>query len=511
MKAANAEKIRNSDKITIEKYGLPGIVLMENASAGAAKICLEELRDIKKPKVLVVAGKGNNGGDGYAAARLLKNKGVKAEIVVLGDLTQIQGDAKINLDVAEKIGIPVTSDISDIEEKIKSADLIIDAIFGTGFKGSARSPQAEVIELINKFARKVVSIDIPSGVNADNGHTEGSCIKADVTVTFAMPKLGSLLYPGAENTGRLEVIDISIPEQVVDELDIKTNYLTMDEAKEMLPKRRSRSNKGTYGKVLVLAGSEKMSGAAYFAGKSAYRAGAGLVYIGTVFHRRKVIQTLIPEAICIPLDDFDGCVYNDSYDAIENILDGMTAVILGPGLGSAENVRDFVERVLKNAKVPVVLDADGLNSICGNTNVLKNTAKTAIVTPHPGEMSRLMGISIKEILANPLDTALNFAKEHNTVTVLKDARTVIASPDGRAYINLTGNNAMSKGGSGDVLTGIIGAMLAQGLNSFEAAVLGVYIHGSAGDKAAEEMGHYGVLASDLMDFTGKVLKDLGQN
>lgn len=508
MKAANAEKIRNSDRITIEKYGLPGIVLMENASSGAARVCLKELKDIKEPRVLVIAGKGNNGGDGYAAARLLKNKGVEAEIVVLGELEQIQGDAKINLDVAKKIGIPVTNDITDIEEKIKSADLVIDAIFGTGFKGKARSPQAEVIELINRFAKKVVSIDIPSGVNADNGHTEGSCVKADVTVTFALPKLGCLLYPGAENTGRLEVIDISIPAQVIDELDIKTNYLTFEEAKQMLPKRRPRSNKGTYGKLLVLAGSEKMSGAAYFAGKSAYKAGAGLVYIGTVFHRRKVIQTLIPEAITIAMDDFEGCVYNESFEAIEDILDSMTAVVLGPGLGSGKNVRYFVENVLNKAKVPIVLDADGLNAICENTEVLKNTEKTAVITPHPGEMSRLTGLSIKEILDNPLDTALNFAKEYNTVTVLKDARTIIASPDGRAYINLTGNNAMSKGGSGDVLSGIIGAMLSQGLKSFEAAVLGVYIHGLAGDKAAADMGHYGVLASDLMDYTGKVLKDM---
>lgn len=508
MKAANAEKIRNSDRITIEKYGLPGIVLMENASSGAARVCLKELKDIKEPHVLVIAGKGNNGGDGYASARLLKNKGVEAEIVVLGELEQIQGDAKINLDVAKKIGIPVTNDITDIEEKIKSADLVIDAIFGTGFKGKARSPQAEVIELINRFAKKVVSIDIPSGVNADNGHTEGSCVKADVTVTFALPKLGCLLYPGAENTGRLEVIDISIPAQVIDELDIKTNYLTFEEAKQMLPKRRPRSNKGTYGKLLVLAGSEKMSGAAYFAGKSAYKAGAGLVYIGTVFHRRKVIQTLIPEAITIAMDDFEGCVYNESFDAIEDILDSMTAVVLGPGLGSGKNVRYFVENVLNKANVPIVLDADGLNAICENTEVLKNTEKTAVITPHPGEMSRLTGLSIKEILDNPLDTALNFAKEYNTVTVLKDARTIIASPDGRAYINLTGNNAMSKGGSGDVLSGIIGAMLSQGLENFEAAVLGVYIHGLAGDKAAADMGHYGVLASDLMDYTGKVLKDM---
>lgn len=508
MKVANAEKIRKADKITIEEYKLPGIVLMENASQGVARVCLEELSGISCPKVLVVAGKGNNGGDGYAAARLLKNKGVDCEIVVLGDINEIKGDAKINLDVARRINIPVTDDISDIEEKIKEADLVIDAIFGTGFSGQAREPHATIIETINKLAKKTVSVDIPSGVNADNGHTDGSCIMADVTVTFALPKLGNILYPGAENTGRLEVVDISIPQPVVESLDIKTNYLTDEEAKAMLPKRPLRSNKGTFGKLLIAAGSEKMPGAAFLAGKSAYRAGVGLVYTGIVYHRRKVFQMLLPEAICLSLDDYDGCVYRESYEGVEDVMGNMTAIAVGPGLGNGKYVKDFVEILLSQANVPVIVDADGLNAISKTPEILRKTKKTAIITPHPGEMSRLTGLSVKEILADPIETARSFSLKYNTVTVLKDARTVIASPDGRVYINLTGNNAMAKGGSGDVLTGIIGAFAAEGMEPFDAAVLGVYVHGKAGDMAAKELGHYGVLARDLVDYTAKVLKDM---
>ncbi len=508
MKAANAEKIRKADKITIEGYGIPGIVLMENASQGVARVCLKELEGIKEPKVLVIAGKGNNGGDGYAAARLLKNNGVKCEIVVLGDLKEIKGDAKINLDIAHKINISITNDISDIDEKIKNADIVLDAIFGTGFAGQAREPHATIIEKINKLAKKVVSVDIPSGVNADNGHTDGSCVMADVTVTFALPKLGNLLYPGAENTGRLEVIDISIPEQVIDTLRIDTNYLTEEEAKALLPKRRPRSNKGTYGKLLIVAGSEKMPGAAFFAGKSAYRTGVGLVYSGIVYHRRKVFQQLLPEAICLSLDDYEGTVYDESYDGIADIIDDMTAIAVGPGLGNGKYVKDFVERVLRNAKVPVIIDADGLNAISKNPDVLRKTSRTPIITPHPGEMSRLTGLSVKEILADPLECARRFAMNYNTITVLKDARTIIAHPDGRVYINLTGNNAMAKGGSGDVLTGIISALVAQGMDSFDAACLGCFIHGKAGDMAAEDIGHYGVLARDLCEYTAKVIKSM---
>ena len=508
MKVANAEKIRRADKITIEGYGIPGVVLMENASQGVARVCLKELEGIKEPSVLVIAGKGNNGGDGYAAARLLKNNGVKCEIVVLGDLKEIKGDAKINLDVAHKIGIPITNDISDIDEKIKNADIVLDAIFGTGFAGQAREPHATIIEKINKLAKKVVSVDIPSGVNADNGHTDGSCVMADVTVTFALPKLGNLLYPGAENTGRLEVIDISIPEQVIDTLRIDTNYLTEEEAKALLPKRTPRSNKGTYGKLLILAGSEKMPGAAFLAGKSAYRTGVGLVYSGIPYHRRKVFQQLLPEAICIPLDDYEGTVYDESYDGIADIIDDMTAIAVGPGLGNGKYVKDFVERVLRNAKVPVIIDADGLNAISKNPDVLRKTSRTPVITPHPGEMSRLTGLTVKEILADPLECARKFAINYNAITVLKDARTIIAHPDGRVYINLTGNNAMAKGGSGDVLTGIISALVAEGMDSYSAACLGCYIHGKAGDMAAEDIGHYGVLARDLCEYTAKVLKSM---
>ncbi len=508
MKVANAEKIRRADKITIEGYGLPGIVLMENASRGVAEVCFEELKGINDPKVLVVAGKGNNGGDGYAAARLLKNKGVKCEIVVLGDLKEIKGDAKVNLDVAKKIGIPITNDITDIEEKIKNADIVLDAIFGTGFSGSARQPQADVIEKINKFAKKIVSVDIPSGVNADNGHTEGSCIMADITVTFALPKLGNILYPGAENTGRLEIIDISIPSQVIDTLRIDTNYLTEDEAKKLLPKRKPRSNKGTFGKLLVVAGSEKMPGAAFLAGKAAYRAGVGLVYSGIVYHRRKVFQMLLPEAICLPMDDYEGCVYRESYEAIEENIGNMSAIAVGPGLGSGKYVKDFVEKLLSEAKCTVVIDADGLNAISKNPDVLRKTAKTPVITPHPGEMSRLTGLSIGEILADPVETARKFAINYNVIVVLKDARTIIAAPNGSVHINVTGNNAMAKGGSGDVLTGIISAFVAEGMEPYHAAVLGVYVHGKAGDMAAKDLGHFGVLARDLTEYTAKVLKEM---
>ncbi len=507
MKVANAEEMRRLDKITIDETGIPGIVLMENAARAVYEKCISFLNFEKKKRVLVVCGGGNNGGDGFAAARLLKNINFEVSIFLLADEEKIKGDAKINLEIIKKYKVPFVKDMDKIEECLENTDLIVDAVLGTGFKGEIRERESFVINKINLSNKYVISIDIASGVNSDNGKVSKTSVLADETVTFALPKVGNILYPGAENCGKLSVADISIPYFNIEKSGIKVNTLTFKEASMLLPKRKNRSNKGSYGKVYVFAGSENMTGAGVFCCKAAYKSGCGLVYANFLPECRNILQSLVPEAVFKPITGSDGMFGKESYKSSEGI-ENADAVIIGPGIGQGEEVSLFVEEVITKVKSPIVIDADALNVLVNKKEILKNLQKCqGIITPHPGEMGRLMGISVKEVLDDIINIACDFAKEYNVIVVLKDARTIIADPDGNVFVNTTGNNSMSKGGSGDVLCGVIGGLLAQGLNSFHAAALGVYIHGKAGDLAAKKIGSYGVLASELADFIPFAIKE----
>lgn len=496
MKVALPSEMKMLDKKAIEQFGIPSVVLMENAALVVANICLKKLKKLKINSVLIVAGKGNNAGDGFAVARILHNKGIYVEVVIVEPIEKIQLDALIQLKIIQNMNIAIHT-IKNFSEKLKEFSFIIDALLGTGLVGEVREPICSIIDVINQGGKYIISIDIPSGISGETGKVLKTAIKANETVTFALPKLGLLLYPAVEYVGKLHIADISIPKKAVEEININQNMLVKKEALQLLPKRIPRSNKGTYGKLFVIAGSKNMTGAAVLACTSAYKTGVGLVYSCIPKKIMKIIQTLVPAAVEVPLEEEYGKVCGYAFDDLEEKLKKATAIVLGCGLGTGEEVTEFVIRVLENITCPIVLDADGLNAITKNMEVFDKMKITPIVTPHVGEMSRLIGKTTTEILDDIVSTAKEFAKEYHTITVLKDAHTVIASPEGQIFINITGNESMAKGGSGDVLSGIIGGLLAQGCKPFNAAVLGVYIHGLAGDIAAKKIGKYGLMPEEL--------------
>ncbi len=510
MKVTTGAEMRNIDKTAIEKYGIPGIVLMENAGRCVFDICENYISKSGKSNVLIVAGKGNNGGDGFVVARLLKNKGYSVSLIVVSEKSDIKGDALTNIEIAEKIGIDIKTYKPEIFEKeIFKCDFIVDALLGTGLKGEVREPYKTVIESINKSEKYVISVDIPSGLDSDTGEILGSCVVADETVTLALPKRGLYLENSFLYTGKLTVADISMPSIIYEnDMDIKGNVLTKEEAFEIMPKRIKRSNKGTYGRLFVVAGSKGMTGASYLCCKSAYRTGCGVVHSCIVNSAVSVMQSILPEAVYIPLEDMGGFVYKDSIDDVEHEMYKALAFVIGPGLGGRKQVSEFVKQILVDIDVTAVIDADGLNAIADDTDILKKMKKMPIITPHPKEMERLTGIPVKDILNNTVDVALDFAKTHNCVVLLKDSRTVIANPKGEFYINTRGSSALAKGGSGDVLSGIIGSLVSQGCDTFESAVLGAYIHGITGEIAGERFTNYGSLSGDFADIIPEALKSI---
>lgn len=497
MKVADGTQMHAIDKMAIEKYGIPGIVLMENASKAVSLKCIEILNEIKGRTAVAVCGSGNNGGDGFAVARMLYCYGIKISVIFIGEEKKLTNDAKVNFESLKKIGIDICTDINCIEKCFNETDIIIDAIFGTGFKGKPRFPASKVIEMINSSGKKVISIDIPSGVDADNGHVDTVAVKADETVTFAYHKIGCILYPGAEYCGNITVANISIPNDVENMIEIKGNIAAPKDIWSLIPKRKARSNKGTYGKLFVIAGSEEMTGAGALCCKAAYKSGCGVVNACTLKKCADVMHILVPEAVVRILPGYDGKFFKDSFDVVSEDLRRADSVVIGPGIGKGKDVSEFTEKILLEAACNVLIDADGLNGIADSKSILKKMKKIPIITPHPMEFSRLTGLGINEILDNTVGEALKFAEKYNTVVLLKDARTVIASPWGDYYINMTGNNSLAKGGSGDVLSGIIGGFMAQGMEPYKAAVAGAYIHGTCGDLASEKLGMYGVDAGDI--------------
>lgn len=507
MKAVTAEQMRAIDRATAEVIGIPSIVLMENAAKEVARVCIEELKNISSPNVLIFAGKGNNGGDGFALARLLNDRNIDCKLVFLFDKLKLTDDAKINYNAAVNSGIYIITDMTEAVIETVRADIVVDAVFGTGLSREIGGIYIDVINLINSYSKKVISVDIPSGVNSDDGRIMGIAVKADITVTFALPKIGMLLYPGASFCGRIEIANISIQQSTIDDMEIQTGFLDRSDIMKLLPEREKRTNKGSFGRLYIIAGSKDMTGAVALCCEGAFRAGAGLVYACTVQSGISVVQQLVPEAVVIPLTEYNGKVRYECY--VEDIaprIGNASSIAVGPGLGTSDEVTEFVTKLITEVDKPLIIDADGLNAIASNPSVLLKLKQVPIITPHPGEMSRLTGLTIQEILENTVTVARNFAMQYNSVVVLKDARSIIASPSGRVVINVTGNPSMATGGSGDVLTGVISSLVAQGLEPFYAAVIGTYIHGLSGDICKEKLGSYGVMSWDIAENIANAVK-----
>jgi len=503
MKVATAAEMRLIDKRAINEYGIPGIVLMENAGVSVVKEIEKIIGDYRDKRICVFAGKGNNGGDGFVVARHAVNRGAKVKVFLVGQKSAVTGDAQVNLLTLERMDIEVVElrrerDWDKARIAAQFADCLVDALLGTGIYGEISAEFAQAVDLIDEAAKPVISIDIPSGIHSDTGQVCGKAVTAVCTVTFGLPKLGLLLYPGVDYTGRVVVADIGIPHQLLMDPQIRQNQITMEHIRTILPKRHSAAHKGSCGKVLVVAGSQGLTGAAFLSSSAALRAGAGLVTLGIAAGLHDIMEIKLTEVMTHPLPEVaKGVLGSSSLEDIFLLASDNNALAIGPGLGRAQDTLTMVRDVVQLAERPLVIDADALFALVGHTEILSGASVLPVVTPHPGEMARLMGRSIGEINGNRIATARQAAEQWGSIVVLKGAHTVIAFPDGEIYINLTGNPGMATGGTGDVLTGIIAGLIAQGLSSHDAAVAGVYLHGLAGDMAAGDY-NSGLIAGDLL-------------
>ncbi|MBA4372970.1 MAG: bifunctional ADP-dependent NAD(P)H-hydrate dehydratase/NAD(P)H-hydrate epimerase [Thermodesulfovibrio sp.] len=496
MKAVTAEEMRAIDKSTIEGYGIPGQVLMERAGCCVAAR-VKEL--FGQRKVIVLAGGGNNGGDGLVAARQLFNDGWKVMILLIAKESKLSPDCLFQYRAVKKLGIAIEFR-SRIEPKDLHGALLIDALFGTGLSKTVTGPVAEMIRLINRTDVPVISVDIPSGISADDGRILGEAVKADVTITFGLPKIGHYLYPGAEYAGRLFVEDIGFPRELTNSDRIKAEVVVRQDTALLVPERPVFSHKGDYGHVLILAGSRGKTGAAIMAARACMRAGAGMVTLGVPESIAASLQSVVVEEMLLPLpDDGSGVFSEDALAKVLSFIAGRVDVCaIGPGIRVTPGTRSLVSGLISVSTVPLVADADAINALQGNMSVLKTAKSPVILTPHIGEMSRLIEVKRTELLTDLVGAARRFSSESGTYLVLKGAPTLIASPEDNIFINTTGNPGMATAGAGDVLTGMIAGLLGQNMNPLDAALLGVYLHGLAGDIAAADRGMHSLIAGDII-------------
>ena len=504
MYLVTAKEMQEMDRRTIESFGLPGRVLMENAGRGAADFFLEKHPDMINCKVGIIAGRGNNGGDGFVIARYLACKDINVTIYLLTDTSRLAGDAAANFELLAPLGIammviPDSDTFDRAKDSMRAKDIWIDAILGTGLKSDVRGYYRDAIDFINSLDKPVLSVDIPSGLNADTGQPCGTCVRACTTATFAFAKTGHYQFPGAALIGKLKVIDIGIPPHIAEEVDPKQYLLTPRDIHEYFQPRSQNTHKGRTGHVLVLAGSPGKSGAATMTAAAAMRAGAGLVTLGVPQSLEPIVASQTLEVMTAALPETDGGFLGEtSLEDILRLLGDKRCLALGPGMGQPDETRSLVYQLLEQCRLPMVIDADGLNNIAGTTDKLRQCAAPVVITPHPGEMARLAETSVKTVQENRIACARDFSRAFKVHVVLKGAGTVIAHPDGFVFTNSTGNPGMAAGGMGDVLTGLIAGFIAQGYPIEAACHLGVYLHGAAADTLAEQKGPWGYLASDLI-------------
>jgi NAD(P)H-hydrate epimerase len=527
LKVATAKEMQRIDRVTINKYGIAGTVLMERAGLAVVRrineLYLTDGRGLST--VIILCGGGNNGGDGLVIARILHNQGRDVRVYLTAKPAALKGDGKINYHAAKKFGVaiyPTKNFLAGHLSPIIRHSLIVDALLGTGLSKEVRSPLSDVIRKVNRASSPVISVDIPSGISSDTGQMMGSAVKADSTVTFGLPKRGHLLYPGAEYAGELFVEDIGFPKGLLQSDTIRTSLVQGSDIRSLLPARPRYSYKGTYGHVLLVAGSRGKTGAALMAAKACLRTGAGLVTIGVPRTLVNTLQSRVTEEMLLPLPDKDdGSLSSDAAGPVLQFLRGKgTVLAIGPGISCDAEISRLVSVLVTEVKVPMVIDADGINAISGKTSLLRKSRAAVIITPHPGEMARLLmrgkGIKVKgaaaglrnEIEKERIQRALSFAKKTGTYLVLKGVPTVTATPSGEVFLNTTGNPGMAKAGTGDVLTGMISSLLAQGLNPRNASAAGVYMHGHIGDIMAQKRGTHSLIASDMINTIPSVFRSI---
>jgi len=531
---ATADQMKKLDEWAISEAGIPRLLLMENAGSAVASNIASAFGKVRN--CVILAGKGGNGGDGFVVARRLFASGSTVEVFLLASASELSGETKTNFDILQKLCIKVSevldpSSLITLENSLKKCDVAVDAIFGIGFSGEVSGIAAQAIDLINNSKKrvtekklyKIVSVDIPSGLNADSGDFGGHCVKADLTVTFTYPKKGLLQFPSMDMVGKLVISDIGIPmtnpldpvkKDVPGSAQIKwgeLDVITPEYVANKIPQRNVSAHKGTSGEVFIIAGSLGMMGAAAMAARSALRVGAGLVRVGIPESLAVSFNSMVPEAIVIPLAQTkEGSISENALEKIIVFYKNSDAVAIGPGLSANKEtmqvILDFIKKASKEGKgVPIVADADAINAISLDPAVMK-VAKNLILTPHPGEMSRLVKMTVDEVQNKRVEVAKDLSLKSSSIVVLKGARTVVASPEGKILINLTGNPGMASAGMGDVLTGAIAGLLSQGLSAFDAASCGVFLHGMAGDVVSSLKGEHGISAGDLIEALPYVIK-----
>jgi NAD(P)H-hydrate epimerase len=514
MRVLNTKQMREADRRTIEDVGIASLVLMENAGRQVVAAMESSFEDFDSRRVAVLCGRGNNGGDGFVVARILLERGLEVGVYLLGQAGDVKGDARTNLAVLRNVGGDVV-EIADAGawelhgSDVLGSDLVVDALFGTGVNGPLTGLAETIVADLNASDRPVVSIDLPSGLSADTTEVPGPAVDATLTVALAAPKLPLVLPPAEALAGKLMIADIGIPSSVISGVDGPwVELLTRESVRALIEPRSPDSHKGDYGHVLVVAGSPGRTGAANLTARGALRSGAGLVTVATPRSSAPIVAALGAEYMTLPLAEAaDGTL---AADALDQLLDfDADVLVVGPGLGRSPSAQAVVQALVERSGVPLVLDADAHNAFAAEPARLEGRDSTAIViTPHPGEMARLTGLSTDDVQAHRLDVAREFASTHRVHVVLKGHRTVIASPEGRTTINLTGNPGMATAGTGDVLAGMIGAWLGQLLDPDAAIRIAVYLHGVAGDQAAADEGEVALIAGDIADRLGDAFLEL---
>ncbi|WP_035292373.1 bifunctional ADP-dependent NAD(P)H-hydrate dehydratase/NAD(P)H-hydrate epimerase [Clostridium sp. KNHs214] len=499
MRIGTSKASREMDRVCIEKIKIPGIVLMENAALKVVKnIDMNEIDSF-----VLVCGKGNNGGDGFAIARHLHIQGKKVQVFLVGNTEGLTHDCMVNYCIVSNLGITISkinniSDLDYLRNCISTSGMVIDCLFGTGLTRKVEGIYEQVISIINENSPCTLSVDVPSGINSDNGQVMGICVKAHKTVSFQIYKSGFLKYSSSKFIGQVIVENIGIPSKVIEEICPSEFILDKDFIKKTIKVRDKHSNKGDFGRALIISGSEGFTGAAYISAETAVRSGTGLVTLACPKDIQSILSCKLTEAMTVNFTE---------KEKIQEIVSRAKSIAIGPGMGNSIETLSILEKIIKTSKCPIVVDADAINVLQNHKDLIKEASNTLVFTPHPGEMSRLTALNIEDINENRIAIAKKFALENNVIVLLKGYNTVIT--DGNStFINSTGNSAMANGGMGDCLTGLITSFIAQGYTSLEATYLAAYIHGYCGDKLSSKM--FCVNAKHIMDYIPYAIKEIIQ-
>jgi len=507
-----ADEMRSIDTRTINKVGIPGSTLMERAGLEVVNAILDMFGSVFERKTAIFCGKGNNGGDGFVIARELKRRGADLTVYLFGKAADLKGNAKVNYDIVKYMKIPVKqiSTEAALNRIDDDAEIIVDALLGTGIQGEVTGILRDAIRRINEMSGVIISVDLPSGLHTDTGTFIGDCVSADMTVTMGLLKRGLLLYPGKMMAGSVHIADIGFPERGISPERVRTFLIEQDDILSFLPQRLPFFNKGDCGRVLIIGGSPGMTGAAALSSLGALRSGAGMTLLGIPRSLNPILEQKLTETMTLPLPETeDGFLSSYAEPDILEVLMWADVLAIGPGLGRNEETIELVHAIVRQAEVPVVIDADGLFALAKDTSVLRSRKSETIITPHMGEFCRMIHKEDQQAAETArIDTVRKYAKRWQSVVVLKGAPTLIAEQGGEVFINPTGNAGMATAGAGDVLTGMIAGLTGQGLDLTAAGITGAYLHGLAGDLAADELGEPSVIADDLVEFLPYAFEDV---